>query len=318
MSWSRTLKVRQILRAQLEAGETISLLFSDLRGFSAFTAARGDRAAYELARRHEETLRAKIDEYGIVVKSFGDGVMAAFARPLDAIRSAVEIQEAARVRNRTASDDPIDVGIGVASGTPVMTDVDFIGHSVNLAQRLSSLAKGGQILVSERVQKEVSLPAELALLSLGARVLPGVGREVVAEVTWLKEVARISDGRDRLTLILTEGGALVVEIAKDPKRKVREAIAELRGAQRGTDGLVRAALQRTAARIAQLGLPEPLGGIETAREFPLDQVRLAHRGTEFRMRCEECEIVLGGVSKAEAARFLREAERVEGRAGKPD
>ena len=77
MSWSRTLKIRQVLRAQIEAGEEIALLFSDPCGFSAFTATRGDRAAYRLSQLHEEILRARINEYGIAVKSLGDGIMAA-------------------------------------------------------------------------------------------------------------------------------------------------------------------------------------------------------------------------------------------------
>jgi len=93
MSWSRTLKIRQQLRAQIEAGEEIALLFSDLRGFSTYTATRGDEAAFRLARLHEDVLRQRIDQYGIVVKSFGDGVMAAFERPADAFLAARALRE---------------------------------------------------------------------------------------------------------------------------------------------------------------------------------------------------------------------------------
>jgi len=62
MSWSRTLRVRQSIRAQLQSGEEIAILFSDLRGFTRYTARKGDRAAYELTRTHEEILRGRIDE----------------------------------------------------------------------------------------------------------------------------------------------------------------------------------------------------------------------------------------------------------------
>ena len=310
MSWSRTLKIRQLLRAQLEAGETISLLFSDLRGFSAFTATRGDQAAFKLSQVHEETLRARIDEHGIVVKSFGDGVMAAFAHPIEAIRAAVGIQQAARERNRMDADEPIDVGIGIASGTPVMTDVDFIGHSVNLSQRLSALAKGGQILVSEQARRDANLPPELGFLSLGPRKLRGVGTEQVAEVTWLREVARISDAQDRLTFILTEGASLMVERAKDPKRGIREALAELRGASRQEDGVFSAMLQRAAARLARLALPEPVGGADIGRELPLHQVRLSYRRGRLFLKTAKGEIGLYGVPRVDGERFVAEADRL--------
>jgi class 3 adenylate cyclase len=89
VSWSRTLKVRQLLRAQLEAGEEIALLFSDIRGFSAYAAEMGDRAAFRLTQLHEGILKDCILEYGILVKSLGDGVMAAFETPALAISAAV-------------------------------------------------------------------------------------------------------------------------------------------------------------------------------------------------------------------------------------
>lgn len=310
MSWSRTLKIRQVLRAQLEAGETIALLFSDLRGFSAYTASWGDEAAFRLSRLHEEILRAKIDEFGIVVKSFGDGVMAAFAEPIDAVRAAVAIQHAVRERNQGVEGEAVAVGIGISSGTPVMTDVDFIGHSVNLAQRLSGLAKGGQILVSEAISQGVVLPTGLGFLPLGERTLKGVGGERVAEVTWMREMARISDARDRVTLILTEGSAVVVELARDPKQPLRAAVSELRQARGGEDGIVSTWLQRVGGRIASLGLPESPLTREAGREMPLDRASLSFAHGTLRLETEEDEIVLRGVERQAAERFLREAERL--------
>ncbi len=171
MSWSRTLKVRQLLRAQLEMGEEIALLFSDIRGFSTYAAEMGDHAAFRLTQLHERILRDRISEYGIHVKSLGDGAMAAFETPILAIRSAVSIQQAFRERNAENPDDPIDVGIGIAAGTPVMTDIDFIGHSVNLAQRLSGQAKGGQIIVPASLCAGTPLPEDLHFIPIGERVL---------------------------------------------------------------------------------------------------------------------------------------------------
>ncbi|MGB2983678.1 MAG: adenylate/guanylate cyclase domain-containing protein [Candidatus Bipolaricaulia bacterium] len=310
MSWSRTLKVRQILRAQIESGESISLLFSDLRGFSAFTASRGDRAAYRLTQSHEGILRARITEYGIVVKSLGDGIMAAFEQPIDAIRAAVGIQRAVRERNREAAEDPIDVGIGISSGTPVMTDIDFIGHSVNLAQRLSGLAKGGQILVTEEIHQHVGLPPELRYMPLGRKSLRGVGPERVVEVSWLKEVVRVSDVNDQLTLILTEGGSVVVELAKDPKQGIREALEGLRAASSEEEGALSAFLQRSGARLLGRLLRRSAVSFDVERELPLDSIGLTYRRGALSVRTSGGDFTLVGVAREDAERFMREARKL--------
>ncbi|HDS28955.1 MAG TPA: adenylate/guanylate cyclase domain-containing protein, partial [Candidatus Acetothermia bacterium] len=210
MSWSRTLKVRQMLRAQLEVGEPISLLFSDIRGFSTYAVRRGDRAAFQLTQLHEGILKDRISEYGILVKSLGDGVMAAFESSLLAVQAAVAIQRAFRERNAGRSAEPVDVGIGIAAGTPVMTDIDFIGHSVNLAQRLSALAKSGQILVPSQLAAHARLPHGLMVIPVGDRMLKGLGSYSLSEVAWMGEVARVSDAMDQVTLILTQRGSMVV------------------------------------------------------------------------------------------------------------
>ena len=313
MSWSKTLRVRQSIRAQLEAGEEIGLLFSDIRGFSTYTAKRGDQAAYQLSRSHEDILRDCIDEYGILVKSLGDGVMAAFEATDNAIRAAVAIQQAIRERNRMTPEEPIDVGIGVAAGRPVMTDIDFIGNAVNLAQRLSSLAKGGQILVTARARSLARLPESLTSIPLGMRMLKGIGQEDVEEIAWIREVARISDGSDRATLILTERGTLVVEFAKDSKQLVRDAIDELRKADADEEGTFSAMLQRGIARVTQALIGVSLSALGVAREHDVEDVRLRYRRGRLIAGTSDGELVLDGVERSQAETFIEASESIRKR-----
>jgi class 3 adenylate cyclase len=311
MSWSRTLKVRQTLRAQLESGEEIALLFSDLRGFTTYTARKGDRAAYQLTQLHEGILRERIDEYGMLVKSLGDGVMAAFETPDVAIRAAVAIQEAIRARNHESPDEPIDVGIGISSGQPVMTDIDFIGHAVNLAQRLSALAKGGQILVTERVRELVALDEGSFYTSMGPQDLKGVGAERVVEVAWMKEVARISDAADRLTLILTERGTIVVELAKDTKQDIRDALDHLQAARAEEDGVFSAFLQRAIARFTQRLIGASLGVFGMKREQAVDSVRLSLQGSTLLVETPDGTFPLRGVDREDASEFVEKAKQLQ-------
>ena len=310
VSWSRTLKVRQLIRARIEAGEEIALLFSDIRGFSSFTAEQGDRAAYQLSRLHDEILRERIDEHGVLVKSLGDGIMAAFEEPLHAIQASVSIQQAIRELNQQDASVPIDLGIGISSGTPVMTDIDFIGHAVNMSQRLSSLAKGGQILITDRIRDDVRLPDGLYTIPLGERNLKGVGSAAVYEVAWIREVERISDASDRITLILTERGTIVVEIAKDPKQDLREALAQLSQAQSAEDGAFSAALQRWIGRFTQRLVRAPLNASGVVREQPVEDVDLRLSRARLIVESRDGRLVLEGVDQAKAKRFVRAAERL--------
>jgi len=315
MSWSRTLKMRQTIRAQLESGEEIAILFSDLRGFSTYTAREGDRAAYVLAQSHEEVLRPRIEEYGILVKSLGDGIMAAFETAEDAIRAAARIQEAVRERNRGVPGDPIDVGIGISSGRPVMTDIDFIGHAVNLAQRLSDLAKGGQILVTKRVRELAGAGQGLRFAPLGERGLKGLGQQEVVEVVWMREVARLSDAADRMTLILTERGTIVVELAKDAKQDLRDALDRLQEARAEEEGAFSAWLQRAIARFTRRMIRASLEVFGMARERELERVELSIRGETLVLETPDGTFRVRNVDSERARRFVAEAKRIRGSGG---
>ena len=315
MSWSKTLKMRQTIRAQLESGEEIALLFSDLRGFTTYTAREGDRAAYRLAQTHEGILRERIDEYGVHVKSLGDGIMAAFETPADAIHAAVSIQRTIRDRNRKSPEEPIDVGIGISSGRPVMTDIDFIGHAVNLAQRLSGLAKGGQILATERIRETTPLDDGLFYVPIGPQSLKGVGVEPVVEVAWMREVARISDAADRVTLILTERGTVVVELAKDAKQDIRNALDHLQEARAEEEGAFSALLQRGIARFTQRLIGASLAVFAMTREQGLQRVEFSLRGDVLRVETSDGTFRLRGVDPAAA--FVAKADEIRIEADEP-
>ncbi len=310
MSWSRTLKVRQLLRTKIEAGEEIALLFSDLRGFSSYAVHEGDRAAFELTQVHEEVLRQRISEYGIVVKSLGDGVMAAFESPSLAIQAAVGVQQDLRARNAARSSGFVDVGIGLACGTPIMTDIDFIGHAVNLAQRLSDIAKGGQILTTESVQRASPVSAPLHYIPLGARTLRGIGTDEIVEVAWLQEVARISDARDVITLILTSRKTIVAEIAKDSRQEAREAFREMLRAQPSEEGRFSAYVQRALGWLGLWLLSRSAVQADAAREQNIHAVRLSYRGSALRVRTPQGGLKLLGVEASQARMFIEMADRL--------
>jgi hypothetical protein len=210
------------------------------------------------------------------------------------------------------------VGIGIACGRPVMTDIDFIGHAVNLAQRLSAFAKGGQILITQRVRELAALGDGLSYAPAGPQNLKGLGVESVVEVVWLSEAARISDAADRLTLILTERGTIVVELAKDEKQDIRDALDRLQEARGDEEGAFSALLQRVIARFTRRLIGASLGVFGMARERPLDGVSLSLRGDALYVKTPDGEFHLRGVDRERAHAFVEKAKalRSEGAGGR--
>lgn len=305
MSWSTTLKNRQRIRAQLESGEGISVMFSDIRGFSSFTAREGDRAASKLSQRHVRLLRDRIVQGGgVLVKTLGDGIMAAFASCNEAIDTAVGVQRAIRAENQaTRGDEDIDVGIGISFGTPVMMDADLIGHAVNLAQRISSEAKGGQILASAPVCERYRLAGELNAIPVGQRTLRGIGSEPLYEILWLREIARVTDEHDLMTLILTERNTVVLE----PAKSLHGAAPPAHRA-----GLWKGLLRRSPGGAAHRFRE----AIALEREHPIDQLDVSLRGEDLAISLAGTEFVLRGVERDSAARFIAAFNRArDGRVG---
>ena len=76
---------------------SLTVMFTDIAGFTAYAATRGDRAAARLVHRHDAAVLPAIRRHsGRILKRLGDGLMAAFASPAAALRAALEMQRAAR------------------------------------------------------------------------------------------------------------------------------------------------------------------------------------------------------------------------------
>jgi class 3 adenylate cyclase len=147
----------------------VTVVFCDLRGFTAFTEATEPEEAMNVLREYHAALGGLIFKYeGTLDKYAGDGVMILFNAPIQfedhvqrAVKMAVEMRDTIgplteRWRNRGHS---LGFGIGIALGYATLGQVGFeqrleyaaIGSVTNLASRLCSEAKPNQIVVSRRV-----------------------------------------------------------------------------------------------------------------------------------------------------------------------
>jgi WD40 repeat protein/class 3 adenylate cyclase len=129
-----------------------TFLIADVRGYTSFTAERGDEAAATLAARFAALTREAVEARGgAVVELRGDEALVVFDSARQAIRSAIELQT--RFVDETVSDPriPLAVGIGLDAGEAVAVEGGFRGGALNLAARLCSLAGPGEILASREV-----------------------------------------------------------------------------------------------------------------------------------------------------------------------
>jgi adenylate cyclase len=112
---------------------------------------------------HDQTICGIVEAHsGVVVKTLGDGAMAAFESTRLGARAALEIQ-----RVVTAHSDLPDlrVRVGLHVGDVVQTGDDYLGQAVNKAARIASAADGGEIMVSAAVN---ALLADIPEFGFGA------------------------------------------------------------------------------------------------------------------------------------------------------
>jgi adenylate cyclase len=171
---------------------TMSVLFSDIRGFTTFSE-KGEPEAIvaQLNEYFTRMVAVVFDHRGTLDKFVGDAVMALFGAPLDdedhaehAVQAALVMQEElARLNERWAAEGrpTLEIGIGINSGEMVAGNIGsdtimsytVIGDAVNLAARLESLNKqyGTRLIVSEATRS--SLKGRYHMRALGEVVVKG-------------------------------------------------------------------------------------------------------------------------------------------------
>jgi adenylate cyclase len=149
-----------------------AFLFADIAGFTAFTELHGDARAAELAWRLRLGVEQQLGHDAHVVKTLGDAVMVRIADPTEAVAVGMRI-----VSSALAPADP-PVRVGVHCGPAVECAGDFFGAAVNVAARVVSLARPGEVLVTEPVASEARRRG-LVLEELGAHSLRNVGQPVL-------------------------------------------------------------------------------------------------------------------------------------------
>jgi GAF domain-containing protein len=174
----------------------IVVVFCDLRGYTAFTETAEPEEVLDFLREYHGALGPLVAEYEGTLDQFsGDGIMVFFNDPMPcpdpaerAVKMAMAMRDAARdlvaAWRRRGRD--LGFGVGIAQGYATLGQIGFaersgytaIGTVCNVAARLCSEAKDGQILLGQRVA--AGLDSGIALEEIGALALKGLTQPVVA------------------------------------------------------------------------------------------------------------------------------------------
>jgi adenylate cyclase len=149
----------------------ITIVFTDLEGFTRYTAREGDEAASKLLNEHHRVVGPIVrSRGGKIVKRLGDGLLLSFPSPEAAVFAALELVPAA--------PEPLRMRAGMHCGEAVVTRDDVIGHVVNVAARVAESAKGGEVAVTGTIRDGVGDLPGVTFSRPRRRTFKGVGETV--------------------------------------------------------------------------------------------------------------------------------------------
>jgi adenylate cyclase len=148
--------------------KVVTILMSDLRGFTSLSETRDPEEMVQLLNRYLEKMSRIILQYdGIIDEIIGDAILAVFGAPKShgndperAIACAIEMQNCLEVLNKEVIESgypPLEMGIGINTGSVIVGNIGselrmkygIVGDAVNRASRIESNSIGGQVLIGE-------------------------------------------------------------------------------------------------------------------------------------------------------------------------
>jgi adenylate cyclase len=153
------------------AASPVTIVFTDLEGFTRYTARSGDDAALSLLAEHHRVIGPIVrSRGGKVVKRLGDGLMLSFPSAEAGVLAALELVD--------APPSPLLLRAGVHTGEAVVSPHDLIGHDVNVAARVAASAKGGQVVATAATRDAIGELPGVGFGRARRRAFKGVGEPV--------------------------------------------------------------------------------------------------------------------------------------------
>jgi class 3 adenylate cyclase len=233
--------------------ENLTVMFTDIVGYTEQTVQQSRQAGQALMRRHDQLLLPVLARFGgRLVKRIGDGMLVSFRSPTDAVRCGMALQDRLAVERAAAPDaPPIEIRVALNVGEVRVERGDIFGEAVNVAARVEGLTPAGEVWFTEGVYLAMN-KAEIPSESLGARPLKGLPEPVRLYRVPAHKLARVVSGGESLA---SEVGALPYGgLHRGPTDFPSRLAAGLRSLAALPIGSLRQARVLRAASYALLGL----------------------------------------------------------------
>ncbi len=157
-----------------------AILAADVVGYTRLMEADEAETLVRLKALRDELIDPRIEaDGGRIVKVMGDGVLVEFPSAVDAVRTAIAIQQAMETRNAGEPDDMcIEFRVGVNLGDVIIDGDDIHGDGVNVAARLEGLCAPGEVYVSGSVFDQVTGKLAAAFDDLGEKSVKNMTRPI--------------------------------------------------------------------------------------------------------------------------------------------
>jgi class 3 adenylate cyclase len=193
----------------------LAILFADVSGSTHLYESLGDAEALHTVGRCLEIIRRSSEEHaGRVIRTIGDGSLVVFPYAANAAYAAIDMQNRVS-RERTPRGDALAIRVGMHFGPVVGVDDDVFGDAVNLASRLSDLAKAGETLVSASTIPSLPPSLRARVRNQNAYTVKGKSEDIgIVELVWQESETELTSLANRPTITraflrLVHGGRVI-------------------------------------------------------------------------------------------------------------
>ena len=149
-----------------------AIMFTDIAEYTALSG-KDENRALELLDKQEKILTPIIEEFnGTLHNRIGDGLLFTFPTVTDAIKCGIKIQK------DTKEVEDLNLRIGIHEGEITLKNGDVLGDDVNVASRIDPFAAEGGIVISGKVQQNISSLPEFKTKFISEPLLKGVNQDV--------------------------------------------------------------------------------------------------------------------------------------------
>ncbi len=140
-----------------ENAQTLTVFFIDMVGYTERTSTSDTSTLIDLIKAFEDIVIPDIEHFkGTLIKKMGDGILAVFKLPLNAATAALSTQQKIAMYNQyRVGKEKFSVRIGLNTGLVIRKDNDIYGDTVNVASRMETSAKPGEILLTNSTFEEI-------------------------------------------------------------------------------------------------------------------------------------------------------------------